>query len=211
MQNKNLVFISIFVVLIIFAGAVYFYKGSTTSNVGNIGDTLLKEYSYKKGDNKKNIVVVEFMDPECESCALFHPIMKKLYKEYSDDILIVTKYLENHKNSKMAIEILEASREQNLYDEVLDVIFEKLPIWAKHNNEKPELLWEFLKEVSGLDIEKLKVDIKNPKIAEIIKQDRLDATSLNVRGTPTIFVNGIELENLSQKDLFDLVEKGIYK
>ncbi|MBP9491290.1 DsbA family protein [Aliarcobacter cibarius] len=211
MQNKNLVFISIFVVLIIFAGAVYFYKGSTTSNVGNIGDTLLKEYSYKKGDNKKNIVVVEFMDPECESCALFHPIMKKLYKEYSDDILIVTKYLANHKNSKMAIEILEASREQNLYDEVLDVIFEKLPIWAKHNNEKPELLWEFLKEVSGLDIEKLKVDIKNPKIAEIIKQDRLDATSLNVRGTPTIFVNGIELENLSQKDLFDLVEKGIYK
>lgn len=201
MQNKNLVFISIFVVLIIFAGAVYFYKGSTTSNVGNIGDTLLKEYSYKKGDNKKNIVVVEFMDPECESCALFHPIMKKLYKEYSDDILIVTKYLANHKNSKMAIEILEASREQNLYDEVLDVIFEKLPIWAKHNNEKPELLWEFLKEVSGLDIEKLKVDIKNPKIAEIIKQDRLDATSLNVRGTPTIFVNGIELENLSQKDL----------
>ena len=211
MQNKNLVFISIFVVLIIFAGAVYFYKGSTTSNVGNIGDTLLKEYSYKKGDNKKNIVVVEFMDPECESCALFHPIMKKLYKEYSDDILIVTKYLANHKNSKMAIEILEASREQNLYDEVLDVIFEKLPIWAKHNNEKPELLWEFLKEVSGLDIEKLKVDIKNPKIAEIIKQDRLDATSLNARGTPTIFVNGIELENLSQKDLFDLVEKGIYK
>lgn len=151
------------------------------------------------------------MDPECESCALFHPIMKKLYKEYSDDILIVTKYLANHKNSKMAIEILEASREQNLYDEVLDVIFEKLPIWAKHNNEKPELLWEFLKEVSGLDIEKLKVDIKNPKIAEIIKQDRLDATSLNVRGTPTIFVNGVELENLSQKDLFDLVEKGIYK
>lgn len=60
-------------------------------------------------------------------------------------------------------------------------------------------------------LKKLKVDIKNPKIAEIIKQDRLDATSLNVRGTPTIFVNGVELENLSQKDLFDLVEKGIYK
>ena len=192
MQNKNLVFISIFVVLIIFAGAVYFYKGSTTSNVGNIGDTLLKEYSYKKGDNKKNIVVVEFMDPECESCALFHPIMKKLYKEYSDDILIVTKYLANHKNSKMAIEILEASREQNLYDEVLDVIFEKLPLWSQPNNEKPELLWEFLKEVTGLDIMKLKTDMKSPKISEIIKQDKADAAALNVTGTPTIFVNKVK-------------------
>lgn len=80
--------------------------------------------------NKKDIVVVEFMDRECESCALFHPIMKKLWK-YSDDILIVTKYLENHKNSKMAIEILEASREQNLYDEVLDIYFWKITYLGK--------------------------------------------------------------------------------
>lgn len=211
MQNKSLVFISLFVVVALFVLGGYFYKNSLSDSRANISDVLVRDYSFKKGENKKNIVVVEFIDPECESCAAFHPIMKKLYKEYSDDILMLTKYLANHKNSELAIKILEASREQNLHDEIMDMILEKLPLWAEHNNEKPELLWEFLKEVSGLDIEKLKVDIKNPKIAEIIKQDRLDATSLNVRGTPTIFVNGIELENLSQKDLFDLVEKGIYK
>ncbi|QKF73082.1 protein disulfide oxidoreductase, DsbA/G family [Aliarcobacter faecis] len=211
MRNKNLVFISIFIVLALFIGAVYFYKDSVSNSRTNIDELLLKDYSYKKGLNKKNITIVEFLDPECESCGIFNPVMKKLYKEYSDDILIVVKYLDNHKNSKFAIEILEASREQNLYNEVLDVIFEKLPYWAEHNNEKPELLWEFLKQITNLDIEKLKVDMKNPKIAQIIKQDREDATVLGVRGTPTIFVNGVQLENLSYKALFDLVEKEIYK
>ena len=53
--------------------------------------------------------------------------------------------------------------------------------------------------------------MKSPKISEIIKQDKADAAALNVTGTPTIFVNGVELESLSEKALFDLVEKGIYK
>ena len=211
MQNKNLVFISLFVVVALFIAAIYFYKGSVSNSRANIDEILLKDYSYKKGENKKSIVVVEFIDPQCGSCAAFHPLLKKLYKEYSDDILIVTKYLANHKNSKIAIEMLEASREQNLYDEVLDVIFEKLPLWSQPNNEKPELLWEFLKEVSVLDIMKLKTDMKSPKISEIIKQDKADAAALNVTGTPTIFVNGVELESLSEKALFDLVEKVIYK
>ena len=61
------------------------------------------------------------------------------------------------------------------------------------------------------NIEKLKKDMNNPKIDEIIKQDREDATIMGVRGTPTIFVNGVELTSLSPKALFNLVEKEIYK
>ena len=211
MQNKSLVFISLFVVVALFVLGGYFYKNRLSDSRANISDVLVRDYSFKKGENKKNIVVVEFIDPECESCAAFHPIMKKLYKEYSDDILMLTKYLANHKNSELAIKILEASREQNLHDEIMDMILEKLPLWAEHNNEKPELLWEFLKNISNLDIEKLKKDMNNPKIDEIIKQDREDATIMGVRGTPTIFVNGVELTSLSPKALFNLVEKEIYK
>ena len=163
------------------------------------------------GDNKKNISVVEFLDPECESCAIFHPIIRKVYKEHYSDIKLVVRYLANHKNSEFAIKILEASREQNKYEEVLSTIFEKQPVWAQHNNEKPELLWIFLAQIEGLNIDKLKEDMKNPKIDEIIKIDRQDATALNVKGTPTIFVNEKKLERLSQKDLFDLIEAEIYK
>src|SRR5690606_12369173 len=137
--------------------------------------------------------VVEFVDPECESCAMFHPILRKLYKEYHEDIQLVVKYIPNHLNSKFAIRILEASREQNKYEEVLSIIFEKQPLWAQHNNEKPELLWEFLSTIPDLDMNKLKEDSKNPKIDKIMEIDSSDARELEVRGTPTIFVNGKRL------------------
>jgi protein-disulfide isomerase len=177
----------------------------------DMAPSLVRDYSVSFGENRKNIIVVEFLDPECESCALFHPMVKKVFKEYHTDIKLVIKYLPNHKNSKFVTKILEASREQHKYNEVLSMIFEKQPLWAAHNNEKPELLWTFLTQIEGLDIDKLKEDMNNPKIEQIIDTDTKDAKMMSVRGTPTIFVNDKKLEVLSQKDLFDLVENEIYK
>lgn len=215
MQNKSKILGSLVVLIVVFIGLTFFYKSGkqkeTISSVSNINELLVRDYSMKHGENKKNIYVVEFLDPECESCAIFNPVVRKLYKEYHEDIQIVIKYLANHNNSEFAIKLLEASREQNKYDEVLDVIFEKQPIWAQHNNEKPELLWELLTVIPNLDIEKLKSDMNNPKYDEIINTDTSDARKLGVRGTPTIFVNGVELKTLSTKALFDLVEAEIYK
>ncbi len=216
MQNKKLVVISLLVLVLLFAGVAYFYKSNEIKKdeklvTSNSQISLNKEHSMSFGENRKNITVVEFLDPECESCAIFHPIIRKVYKEYYSDIRLVVRYLANHKNSVFAIKILEASREQNKYEEVLSVIFEKQPLWAAHNNEKPELLWTYLEKIQGLDINKLKEDMKNPKIDDIIASDASDARALNVRGTPTIFVNNKRLAVLSQKDLFDMVESEIYK
>ena len=215
MQNKKLVLGTLVILVLLFVGLGYFYKNNETKKEEvatlNKGSSLVRDHSIKFGENKKNISIVEFLDPECESCALFHPIMRKVYKEYHQDVQLVVRYMTNHKNSKFAIRILEASRVQNKYEEVLSVIFEKQPIWAEHNNEKPELLWEFLAQIPELDINKLKEDSKNQKIDEIMDMDMADARELNVRGTPTVFVNEKRLSVLSQKDLFDLVEAEIYK
>ena len=215
MQNKKLVGISILVLILLFIGLGYFYKNNQSNKesllVSSGNKSLVNENSISFGENKKNITIVEFLDPECESCAVFHPIMRKVYQEHYSDIKIVIRYLTNHKNSKFATKILEASREQNKYEEVLSVIFEKQPLWAQHNNEKPELLWTFLSEIVDLNIDKLKEDMNNPKIDQIIDIDAKDAKAYNVRGTPTIFVNEKKLDTLSQKELFDLVENEIYK
>ncbi len=215
MQNKKLVLGTLVVLVLLFVGFGYFYKNNEKKQeeVATLSksSSLVRNHSIKFGDNKKNISVVEFLDPECESCALFHPIMRKVYKEYHEDIQLVVRYIPNHKNSRFAVKILEASRVQNKYEEVLSVIFEKQPLWAEHNNEKPELLWEFLSVIPELDINKLKEDSKDPQIDKIMDIDTQDANQLNVRGTPTIFVNEKRLSVLSQKDLFDLVEAEIYK
>ncbi|MCG3715719.1 DsbA family protein, partial [Aliarcobacter butzleri] len=106
MQNKKLILGSLVVIIAIFVSLTFLYKSEKqteiVSSVSNINELLVRDYSMKHGENKKNIYVVEFLDPECESCALFSPVVRKLYKEYHEDIQIVIKYLANHKNSEFA-------------------------------------------------------------------------------------------------------------
>jgi len=213
MKNKNLVIITSLIIVAIFIGLVYFYT-SSQSNIlfsSNMEVSLEKDHSMTFGENKKNIVVVEFMDPQCESCAVFHTIIKKMYKEYSSDIKLVIRYIPNHKNSKYAIKILEASREQNKYNEVLNVILDRQGAWAQQNNEKPELIWTFLTQIEGLNIDKLRDDANNPELDEIINIDINDAKAMGIKGTPTIFVNEKKLDTLSEKELFNSIEAEIYK
>lgn len=214
MKNKSVVFISIFVIVAAFIALMFFYQQKTTNSIEKLSHTdapFIRDHSTKFGDNKKSVYVVEFIDPECESCALYHKVVKELYRTYYEDIQLIVRYLDNHTNSKFAIRILEASKNQNMYQAVLDKIYESQRVWAQHNNEKPELLWEELKSVPSLDIDKLKADFKNTNVDKIVKIDREDATKLGVRGTPTLFVNGEKLQRLSYQDLFDLVESKLFK
>jgi len=213
MQNKTLVMYSLIVAIILFVLAAIFFntKKDTALNSVDKKELLLREYSIKDGFNGKNISIVQFIDPECGPCAIFHKAVKKLYKEYYKDIQIVTKYIANHKNSEFTIKLAEAAREQNLYNEVLEIILDTQHLWAKPNFEKPELLWDLLSNIKELDIEKLKVDMNNPKIDQIIKQDRSDAITLEVRGTPTLFIDGELLKTLSTQELFNMVEDKLIK
>jgi len=214
MKNKGIVIGSIVALVALFIGATSFYKSNETTTLQNMSQNeapFVRPHSMTLGENKKNITVVEFLDPECEACGYFHGAVKAMYKDYYEDIRLVVRYLDNHKNSKYVVKILEASRKQNKYSEVLDVVFSTQGIWAQHNNSRPELLWQHLPRVEGLDIQKLRADFDTIDVNKMLSQDREDARTLKVRGTPSFFVNGKKLEKLSAQGLMDLVEGEIYK
>lgn len=215
MQNKRIVFGSIFVLIVAFFGLTSVYQSSQTSKIQNYasskGAPFVQPYSVKFGKNKKNVTIVEFLDPECEACGAFHPAVKKVFNEYDEDIQLVVRYLANHKNSSYVVKLLESARIQNRYNEVLNIVFDTQPIWAKHGSSKPKMLWNFLTQVEGLDLQKLRTDFESIDISEILLQDRKDATQLGVRGTPTFFVNGKKVNGLSYQNLLDSVESEIYK
>lgn len=217
MQNKKIVFISIAVLALIFIGALVGFKKNETNKVELLAKTnskgapFVRDHSIKFGDNKKNVIITEFTDPQCPACRAFHPAIYNIYKEYYEDVKLVIRYLDNHKNSKYVIKILEASRNQNKYKEVSDLVYKYQPAWADKNNPNPKLLWNFLKDIEGLDIEKLKQDVDTIDVDELLSLDRKDANTLGVRGTPSFFVNGKKLENLSYQEFLDLVESEIYK
>ena len=218
MQNKKIVVVSLLVLVIAFVGAIIGFKSSESKKIETLANTtsskgapFSREHSVKFGDNKKKVVITEFTDPECPACRAFYPAIHNIYKEYYQDIQLVIRYLDNHRNSKYVIKILEASRKQDKYKEVLELVYKYQPIWAAKDNPNPQLLWKFLPNIEGLDVKKLKEDTDTINIDELLRLDREDATTLGVRGTPTFFVNGKKLDKLIYQDFLNLVESEIYK
>ena len=90
----------------------------------------------------------------------------------------------------------------------MELLFEKQPEWGSHHNPQVEKIFDYLPEL-GLDIEKLKADMQDPKIQDIIKQDSEDLRTLDVRGTPTFFVNGKMPSGFGMESLKDLIDQEV--
>ncbi|PLY07593.1 MAG: disulfide bond formation protein DsbA [Arcobacter sp.] len=217
MQNKKIVFISVAVLIAVFIAAVMIFQNNKTEKIEKLaennstGAPFVRDHSIKFGKNEKNVVITEFTDPQCPSCRAFYPAIYNIYKDNYENISLVIRYLDNHQNSKFAIKILEASRLQDRYKEVEKLIYQYQPIWADPKKPNPELLWTYLPNIEGLDIEKLKQDVATINIDKMLELDRKDAKTLGVRGTPSFFVNGKKLEKLIYQKFEDLVESEIYK
>jgi len=215
MKNKKIVLAIIVVLVVGFILAIQSYQKNidelNEDLVATAGSSLfVKEHSPSFGENKSDVIITEFIDPECESCAAFYPAIKEVFGDYDMETKLVIRYLAFHGNSKFAVKLLEASRLQNKFKETLEVMFKTQNQWAQHHNPQPELLWILLPE-AGLDMAKLKEDFEKINVDRILELDSKDATTLGVRGTPTFFVNGKKLHELSYKALRDLVESEIYK
>ncbi len=215
MQNKKVVLFSVVLLVIGFIAVAMFYQSGEDKKTQALaskssGAPFVRDHSPTFGKNENKVTIVEFLDPECSACRAFHPAIKKVFKEYSDETQLVVRYLDNHKNSKFSIRLLEAARLQGKYNEALDVVFKYQPQWGDYNNPKPQMLWDVLPE-AGLDMKKLRADFDSNYIDGMLSLDRADATKLRVRGTPTFYVNGQELKRLSYQALLDLVESEMYK
>lgn len=204
MNNKFIVAIILGLTLIVFAiGAIFFKDHKTQEQTKTItsGEVhLVRDHSPAIGNPLYRVSVVEFLDPECESCRAFHPEVKKLLKKYENRIHYVVRYATLHPNSDKAVAFLEAARKQGKFWETLDFLFKNQPEWADHHHPKPELKWTYIDKL-GLDETKMRNDVKSPEIQEIIKLDMEDGRRLYVRGTPTFFVNGKVLEKFGPQYL----------
>ena len=205
------------VVSIVVVGAV-FWIGAKTQREKEIKktnelvfknkDKLIRDHSPSLGPEDARVVLVEFLDPECEACRAMHPIVKRLLSEYSDTVRLVIRYMPLHGNSVYAANVLEIARNNNKYWEALDVFFEKQPEWGSHHKPRPELLKKYMAEMS-IDLSPMESVMMNEVILRRIEQDRSDGLSLGVRGTPSFFVNGKKLRKMGYEPLKKAIDEAL--
>lgn len=212
MKKKHIAFLGGAGLLIVFAVAGYVYETERTSEITSMAQSraspLMRDYSQRLGPADAKVAIVEFFDPGCEACRAFANPVKELVASHDGKVQLVLRYAPFHEGADTMVKILEAARRQGKYWETLQVMFDTQPHWANHHRPQPEKIWNFLGSV-GLDIEKIRRDMDDPEILEIIRQDIADAQTLGVRRTPEFFVNGKPLPSFGFPQLEALVDTEI--
>jgi protein-disulfide isomerase len=170
--------------------------------------TLERSHAPVMGNPQAGVVIVEFLDPACETCAAFYPMVKQLMAAHPERIRLMVRYAPFHKGSDQVVAALEAARRQDRFWQALEALLAAQSDWVVHHVAQPERIWPHL-ERAGLDLARLRRDMDLPEINRVIEQDLLDARALNVTKTPEFFVNGRPLPRFGYEPLQALVEEAL--
>jgi protein-disulfide isomerase len=160
------------------------------------------------GEATARVHVVEFLDPACETCAAFFPIMKQLMAENPGRIRLSTRHVALHEGSELPIRILEASRAQDKYWETLQTLFATQSQWTVHHVVYPERVMQAIAGL-GLDMAKLQADMNSPEVTQRVERDLSDAKAMRVTATPEYFVNGKPMPSFGEQQLRQLVSDAL--
>jgi protein-disulfide isomerase len=134
------------------------------------------------------------------------PVFEQVLEKYPQDVKVVFKNfpLRNHKFAMKAAVAALAAEGQGKFWEFHDLLFEN------YNKLSDQKLQEIAKAV-GLNLEEYEKKKKDPAIERQVKQDLSDGRRAGVRGTPTIFINGIRLRDRSLKGFQAAIDKQLEK
>jgi protein-disulfide isomerase len=150
----------------------------------------ISDQDHKTGNAKAKIVMVEYGDYQCPHCGHAHPLIKKLLKQFGQEILFVFRNFplqEMHPQAMISAQSAEAADLQHKFWEMHDTIFENQDILSVNS------LLDFAKQID-LDLEKFSKDWKTKGVITKIESDFDGGIRSGVNGTPTFFINGNRLE-----------------
>ena len=201
--------LTVLVLIIAFMFGSSYYKGKQAEKIGFMAQEnasiFIRDHSQIVGSDDAKVYLIEFMDPACETCAAFSPIIKQIMDANPGKIKHVIRYAPFHHGADNFVKILEAAKKQGKYWETLDVMYKSQRYWASHSNPQPQKIWQFIPQ-AGVNVEQIRRDMNDPAIAKLIDQDLADAKTLNVRKTPGFFVNGKPLQTFGSRQLLQLVQ-----
>jgi protein-disulfide isomerase len=213
-EVKYLLGVLIGVIVISFFGFKLFLQDKAQTKVADVPSypmmtnlVTLDSFSYGPVDAK--VTVIEFFDPECESCAAVSPYIKNEMKHYEGKVRWIFRYMPYHFNSKLAIAALESARQQNLYLEAMDLLFKHQPEWGEKQVSAADEINKLVLSLPQINKDKYLKDFNNPEIQNMINRDQAEGKQAGVKGTPTFFVNGMIIDELNLDTLISRINAGL--
>lgn len=157
------------------------------------------------GNPEAPITVVEYSDFQCPFCASTAPTIKALYDKYPEQVRIAYKHfpLSFHPAAKPAAVASLAAQDQGRFWEFHDVVFE-----ATSKQQLSVEEFEAYAAEAGLDVDRFKRDLeaKRAEYERRIAEDYREGQRVDVRGTPTLYINGKKVRNRGLSAMSETVE-----
>ena len=169
----------------------------------------------RTGAKTAKVTIAEFSDFQCPFCKRVEPTVKEILQKYPNDVAVVfiNQPLPFHEHAMEAAQAFQAALRQGKAWPMHDKMYDNNTALERPNLEK------YAGEV-GLNVDRFKRDMDDPKVKEEIAAHQKLAASVGANGTPTFFINGRELVGAQPFDAFqkiideeikkadDLVKKG---
>jgi len=169
---------------------------------------LIRKHSPVLGPANAPVTLVEFLDPACEACAAYAPVVRQIELVYPQEVRVVVRFAAFHPGSDEAIRVLDAARRQGKFEPVLDALFANQEEWASHRAPNVARAWEIAGH-AGLDVAKAKRAAHDKQADSVLRVEAEDIVALKVERTPTFFVNGRPLMNYGPEPLMNVVSEEV--
>jgi protein-disulfide isomerase len=146
-----------------------------------------------RGPESAVVTLEEFADFQCPPCAALRPELKHLENEFGGKLRIIFRHypLAMHKNAEAAAYASEAAGMQGKFWEMHDLLFDNQDRWAEVGD--PRELYVGMAKSLDLDIVRFENDMRSAAVRERVKSDIARGDSIDIPGTPSLFLNGVEI------------------
>ena len=193
--------------LVVAGGLIWLSSMLRTASIPTAEESLaalaLVADDHKKGAEAGKVVLVEYLDFECEACGAFYPVVKQLEKEFGDRVTFVARYfpLQGHKNGMTAALAAEAAGRQGKFWEMHDLMYERQKDWGEKQVATPQVFEAYAEEL-GLNMEQFKTDVASASVKERVERNLNQAIELKLEGTPSFFLQGKKIPNPQSPEAF---------
>jgi len=208
-RNSPIFYIGIFVaVIFIFIIILGQNTPSVSPNLQPVDEKdLVVESNPVLGFKDARVTIVEFLDYNCPSCKAFSPTLKNLLEGNKNKLRVVLKHyplvgLSGHESSYLAAQAVQTANKYGKAEDMHYALLEATEI------NKDYILT--LAEKFGLNKDEFSSVLESEEIKAEVDKDIEATKKFQIRGTPTIFINGRQID-LQKNDLNTLILAEINK
>lgn len=184
--------------IIVLLFGYYLYASPSDSMDTATSDIVITQTDHVRGAKDGKVSLVEFGDFQCPACGAWEPIVRQVLADNKDILKVTFRHfplVELHRNALLAAKATEAAALQGKFWEMHDTIYDKQDEWSESLNARQ--FFVTYATTLGLDTKKFTSDIDSKAVEEKILAELKEGKRLGVQGTPTFFLNGKKLENIT--------------